>query len=363
VRTRSSIEGVVRPLISVLLALVVSSVIMMLTHYSPLIVFSSLISGAFGNLPNFGSTLVDFIPLAVMGVGLAFCFQSGLFNIGAEGQYWVGAFAATLVGVHFASLPLVIHVAFALLAGTVAGAAVAAVPGVLKAYRGAHEVITTMMLSYAAIEFGHYLVESGPLSQPGSIPQSYPFANSASLQPIIPTTQLSAAIFVALAAIVFGAWLLYRTRLGLGIQILGKNPKAARVAGLSVPVLTILGLSISGAFAGLAGGLQMVGVTHQLFDGFSDQFGFTAIVVALLARNNPWAVVPSAMLFAALYSGAQAMQITAGIPVELSFVIQGLIVFFVAADRLLDAAVRGKWLQRPQGPKPVKPALEAKEVG
>ena len=359
--SRPSFESFVRPLVSVVLALIVSSVIMLLTHYSPLLVFSSLISGAFGNLPNFGSTLVDFIPLAVMGVGLALCFQAGLFNIGAEGQYWVGAFAATLVGVHFASLPLVLHVTLALLAGIVAGAAFAAIPGLLKAYRGAHEVITTMMLSYAAIEFGHYLVENGPLSAPGAIPQSYPFANSASLQPIIATTQLSSTIFIALAAIVFGAWLLYRTRLGLGIRILGKNPKATRVSGLSVAGLTVIGLSISGAFAGLAGGLQMVGVTHQLLDGFSDQFGFTAIVVALLARNNPWAVIPSALLFAGLDSGAQAMQMTAGIPVELSYVIQGLIVFFVAADRLLDVAQRGRWLQRLV--KPGRSAADVKEVG
>lgn len=356
----SFLGGLLRPLISVVLALLASSVVMLLTHYSPLIVFGSLISGAFGNLPNFGSTLVDFIPLAVMGVGLAFCFQSGLFNIGAEGQYWVGAFAATVVGVHFAGLPLVLHVTLALLAGIVAGFVFAAIPGLLKAYRGAHEVITTMMLSYATVEFGHYLVESGPLSQPGAIPQSYPLALSAQLQPIIPTTQLSAAIFVAVLAIVFGAWLLYRTRLGLGIRILGKNPKAARVSGLSVPLLTVLGLGISGAFAGLAGGLQMVGVTHQLFDGFNDQFGFTAIVVALLARNNPWAVVPSALLFAGLYSGAQAMQMTAGIPVELSFVIQGLIVFFVAADRLLDIAARQGWLQRLRGA--ARPAADVKEV-
>ena len=359
--SRSVLQGLVRPVVSVVLALVVSSFIMALTHYAPLPVFSSLISGAFGNLPNFGSTLVDFIPLAVMGVGLAICFQSGLFNIGAEGQYWAGAFAATVVGVHFGSLPLILHVTFTLLAGILAGAAVAALPGVLKAYRGAHEVITTMMLSYASIEFGHYLVESGPLSQPGAIPQSYPFANSASLQPIIATTQLSSAIFIALVAIVFGAWLLYRTRLGLGIRILGKNPKAARVSGLSVAGLTVFGLTISGAFAGLAGGLQMIGVTHQLFDGFSDQFGFTAIVVALLARNNPWAVIPSAMLFAGLDSGAQAMQMTAGIPVELSYVIQGLIVFFVAADRLLDTAQLGRWLQRIR---PARPAtVDVKEVG
>jgi len=359
--SHSRVEGFVRPIVLVLLAFLVSSLIMVATHYSPILVFSSLISGAFGNLPNFGSTLVDFIPLAVIGAGLALCFQAGLFNIGAEGQFWMGAFAASIVAVRFAAMPIVLHIALTLLAGTLVGAVYALLPGLLKAYRGAHEVITTMMMSYAAIEFGHYLVESGPLSMPGAIPQGYPFAASASLQPIIATTQLSAAIFIGLGAIVAAAWLLYRTRLGLGIQILGKNPKAARVSGLSVPVLTVLGLVISGAFAGLAGGLQMVGVTHQLFDGFSDQFGFTAIVVALLARNNPWAVIPSGLLFAALDSGAQAMQMSAGIPVELSFVIQGLIVFFVAADRLLDVARRKNWLARLRGPR--VPALGVKEVG
>jgi len=164
--------------------------------------------------------------------------------------------------------------------------------------------------------------------------------------PAIP--YLALGLTVAAFVLLFGLWR-------------SKAERWSKLLRTTVVTGVVLGLVISGAFAGLAGGLQMVGVTHQLFDGFSDQFGFTAIVVALLARNNPWAVIPSGLLFAALDSGAQAMQMSAGIPVELSFVIQGLIVFFVAADRLLDVARRKNWLARLRGPR--VPAPGVKEVG
>jgi ABC-type uncharacterized transport system permease subunit len=328
--------GAVRPLLTILVALAVASILMKLTGYDPGTVLAALWSGAFGNVYNLAGTLVLFIPLVLMGVGVALGFQGGLFNIGAQGQYWMGAIAAAWAGIHFPTLPPWIHVPLALAVGTVAGGIYAIPPALLKAYRGAHEVITTMMLSYAAADFGHWLLERGPMQMPGIIPQSRPLAASAQLQPLVASTNLSAGIYVALAVVVVGAFLLYRTRFGFELRMLGRNPKATRVAGVSVPVVTVATLALSGLFAGLAGALQVVGVTHQLLDTFNEQYGYTAIVVALLARNNPWATIPAALLFAGLESGGGAMQMFANIPGTLADVIQGLIVLFVATDRMFD---------------------------
>lgn len=326
----------IRPVLTVALALAVSAVLALATGYSPVVVLAALWEGAFGNLVNLASTLVIFVPLALMGVGVALAFRAGFFNIGAEGQYWMGAIAATWLGIMGAGWPRAVHVLIVLAGAAAAGALYGLIPAVLKAYRGAHEVITTMMLSYVAVAFGHYLIEKGPLMMPGPVPESAPVAASATLPILVPTTELSWGLFFALAGVVAGAALLYRTRWGFSMQILGKNPRAARLAGLSVPMLTVGSLMVSAALAGLAGGLQIAGVSHQLFDSFANQYGYTAIVVALLARNNPWGVIPAALLFAGLQNGAGSMQMNANIPAQLAFVIQGLIVLFVATDRIFD---------------------------
>jgi simple sugar transport system permease protein len=306
------------------------------TGYAPWAVMKALFEGSFGNIYTFANTLVIFIPLALIGVGVAIGFKGGVFNIGGEGQYWMGGVTATWLGTIFARLATPLHLALVLAGATAAGLLFALLPALLKAYRGVHEVVTTLMLSYAAIYFAEYTIEAGgPLSQSPVTPQSAPLASTAVLAPIVPTTDLSATIFVACGGIVLGAWLLYRTRFGFALRVVGKNARAAQVAGISARRVTVLALCLSGAYAGLAGGLYIVGVSHQLLDSFVDQYGFTAIVVALLARNNPWAVVPAALLFAALETGGNVMQANANIPATLSDVIQGLIIMFVVADQLV----------------------------
>ncbi|MDA8193899.1 MAG: ABC transporter permease [Thermaerobacter sp.] len=343
-----------KPVVTVALALILSGLVGQLTGYPAVAVMSALWAGSVGNVSNFASTLVIFVPLVLMALGIALAFRGGLFNIGAQGQYWLGAIAAAWVGAWGGVWPPGLHLVAVLLAAVAAGGLYALVPGLLKAYRGAHEVITTMMLSYAAVEFGHYLIEKGPMMLPGSIPESPPIAASATLPILVPTTELSAGLFVALAGVGLVAWLIFRTRLGFEIAMLGKNPEATRLAGVSVRYLTVASLVIAGMLAGLAGGLQISGVSHQLFDSFANQYGYTAIVVALLARNNPWGIVPSAFLFAALQSGSGYMQMNANIPAQMAYVIQGIIVFMVAADRLFE------WLgKRAQGrvPRRMPPAI------
>lgn len=329
-----------KPLLTVVLGLVLSGLIGQVTGYPAVAVMSALWAGSVGNLSNLASTLVIFVPLSLTALGIAVAFRAGLFNIGAQGQYWMGAIAAAWVGTMGGPWPPGVHLIAVIAAAVIAGGLYALLPGLLKAYRGAHEVITTMMLSYAAVEFGHYLIEKGPLMLPGNIPESPPIRASATLPVLVPTTELSYALFFALGGVIVAAWLMSRTRLGFEIKMLGLNPKAARLAGVSVPGLTVAAMVIAGMFAGLAGGLEISGVSHQLFDSFANQYGYTAIVVALLARNNPWGIVPSAFLFAALQSGAGYMQMNANIPAQIAYVIQGTIVFMVAADRLFDWAAK-----------------------
>jgi ABC-type uncharacterized transport system permease subunit len=328
------------PLIAILLAFVVGGLLTLAFGHNPLAAYGALLSGAWGGSYAIAATLTNALPLMVIGLGVALAFQGGLFNIGASGQYWMGAIAAAWVGYSF-HLPVWIHLPLALLAGVVAGALWGSVvPGLAKAYRGANEVITTLMMTYVAVYLGHYLVEGGPMQAPGYTPQSPAVLPSALIPVLIPNTQLSWAIlFVPLLALV--VWFFfYRTVLGFALRVSGANPKAARYAGIQPVWMILLTLALSGGIAGLAGAVQVLGVDGRLFDSFDTNAGFTAIVVALLGRNDPWGVLLAALLFGMLASGANQMQIAAGVPVNLVEVIQGVIIFFVAAEGLLDYVAR-----------------------
>ncbi|MBE3556104.1 MAG: ABC transporter permease [Firmicutes bacterium] len=338
VRRWGAIGGVFFPVLSVLLALVVGSIVAAATGYNPLGTIGALVDGAFGDPTRIAATLSAAIPLMIVGLGVAVTFQAGLFNIGAEGQYWIGALAATYVG-YAISLPPILHILACFLAAMIAaGIWAGLIPGLAKAYRGANEVITTMMLSYVAIYLGQYLVESGPMKAPGTLPQSPIIAPSATL-PILVQPQFSAGIFVAIVAAAVLWWLFYRSSWGYQLRTIGRNPVAARYAGMSVARQYVLALGVSGMLAGLAGAAQILGVQHRIYDSFSSGYGYTAIAVALLGRNNPIGVVLAAILFGALTTGGQMMQINAGVDAQLANVIEGLIVFFVAAEAII------RWIQ------------------
>ena len=343
------------PLYAVITGLILGGVIMAVAKYNPFIAYAALYSGAFGNPTALGNTLAGAVPLILAGLGIAVAFRTGLFNIGAEGQYWMGAMAAVWVGYHFAKLPWILHVPLALGAAMLAGGLWGGViPGITKAFVGAHEVITTMMLSYIAILIAHFMVEKGPMMAPGYVPQSPAVTASATLPPILPSfflnSNLSYGFVIAVAAIVIVHIVLFHTTLGYRLRAVGFNARAARYAGMSVPLYTVLALGLSGVLAGLAGGAQMLGVDFQLTDTFQSGYGYTAIVVALLARNNPIGVFFASVFFSALSTGSQVMQIDAGVSGNMTNVITGIIIFFVAADRLY-----GYWTQkaRPRRPQSV----------
>lgn len=366
---KSALRGIGMPMLASIFAIVIGAVVVMLIGFNPLVVYGSLFSGAFGNLFNLSATLSASVPLIVIGLGIAISFRAGLFNIGADGQYWIGAMASVWVGYHFTTLPGWLHCLFALAAGMIAGGLWGGIiPGLTKSLFGAHEVITTMMMSYIGIFLVEYMIEEphAPMRQPGYIPQSPMVPANTQIAPlpfsqVFSQAQLSWGIVIAIAAAVVVWLLLQKTTFGFQVRSVGFNPRASRYAGVRVPLYTVLTLGISGVFAGLAGGLQMLGVDYQLTDSFTSQYGYTAIVVALLARNNPFGCIAAGIFFGALDIGGQNMQAVSGVPASLSSVLTGLIIFFVAAERLIPE-LRG-WYNRRRAARAPQGIQEGGKIG
>lgn len=299
-------------------------------------------------LTPISETLTYATPLVIVSIGVGIAFQTGLFNIGANGQAVIGGIAGAVVG-SMINLPTFIHLPFSLIGAILGGMVCGAVPGVLKAYTGAHEVIVTLMFNYVTYAFLLYAVLSTPFQQPG---QSNDIGRTldptAILSPLFgPSSGLrvSYGIFVAAAVVVFAWWLLDRSSLGFDFRVTGANPSAARASGINARYVIITVFLISGGLAGLAGYVQVASTTHYIDGGFligNAGIGFTAITVALLGRNRPMGIVWASLLFAALSVGGRNMQASTGIPLDLATVIQSAIVLFVATPVLVKEVFRLK---------------------
>lgn len=296
----------------------------------------ALADGSFGSWYAFGSgTLVRATPLILTGLAVALAFQAGVFNIGAEGQFLTGAAAASAVALSASGAPRWVLVPALLLAGSAAGAAWAWIAAELRARFQVLEVISTLMLNFVAAYLVSYLVR-GPLQEPTHIyPQTETFVLAAQLPRFGPTTRLHAGIAIACAACAICWWILRYTAAGFRVRVAGANPDAARSAGrIDVRRVTTRAFVVSGALAGLAGAIEVSGVTYALYENISPGFGYTAIAVALLARLDALAVLGTGMAFGALEAGATAMQRDAGVPsVVVSVVEAGVILILIAADR------------------------------
>lgn len=279
-------------------------------------------------------------PLLLAGLGVAMAFRSGLFNIGAQGQILIGGAAAGAVGFSL-PLPPVLHVVVAVLAAVVGGALWAAIAGVLKARTGAHEVITTIMLNYVAFYLVDYLLRTPVLGTGGSAyPVSRPLLPSAFLSNL-PGTTLNIGILLAIVAVVVAWWLLERSSTGYRLRAVGLNPEAARFGGISIARTTVLAMILSGALAGAAGAYQVLAGAHAGFaSNFDAGIGFTAITVALLGRSRPFGVAMAAVLFGILSAGGYTLQASQNVDVDIVYVLQSLIVLFIAAPPLIRAIFR-----------------------
>ncbi len=338
---------VIVPALSILLALLVASILIIsstligeekkLDLILPFVAYRSLIVGAFGNFKGIANMIVAASPLMLTGLAVGVGLKAGLFNIGATGQVLLGGFTAALVGSFVASSHPMIAIPAAMLGGMLAGALAGFIPGFLKAVTGAHEVVTTIMLN-ALVQ----LTVSGLVNDVFRVP-GFSFARTAPIGKAgligVGGTTLHPGVIFALICIPLSYWLLWRTTVGFEIRTVGANPTAARYAGISPRRMIILAMSLCGAFAGLAGAIeiQRLGYYPAVF---GTSIGFDGITVALLGRANPIGIMFAALLLGAMRAGAPLMQINARVPVEIIDVIQGVILIFLAAEILVRRIFR-----------------------
>jgi len=283
-------------------------------------------------------------PYIFAGLAVALGFQGGLFNIGVEGQYFVGGLISVFVGYGITGLPQIIHLPLALLAGMVGGALWGAIPGYLKAKTGAHEVINTIMMNYVAYRLAEFLLDvGGPMARGDGRPVSPEIQLSAFLPQFFPNRvdlRVNAGIFLALGVAWVVWWLLYKTTLGFEIRTVGKNPDAARYAGIRVPRIMVITMALSGALAGLSASTDILGVLRFMPNAFFSGYGFDAIALALLGNSHPAGVVLASLLFGAIGAGARNMQGIAHVPIDITSILQGLIIVFVAAPEIIRMLYR-----------------------
>ena len=354
-RLLSAVQGLLIPTLSVFTAILVGSILILLNGRDPITAFEGLFEGAFLEPRGLLATFRNMTPLILSGLSVAFAFKSGLFNIGAQGQLIIASVVAAWVGFSVEGLPPVLHVTLAMVAAALAGALWGAIPGALKAYADAHEVITTIMFNYIAMQLAGWLISTGsadgtikpgPLSNPESmdaIPRTPDILSSAEL-PIVytvpPNFDLHIGVFIAIVATVAIWFLLYKTTFGFQLRMVGLSATAAQYAGINVKRNMILTMAIAGLLAGMAGGIQTLGVNHGYEGNQSLALGFDGITVAFLAGNNPIGVNFSAFLFGAMDAGTTRMSRNAGVAKVLIQVIQALILMFVAADQIIRRLYR-----------------------
>lgn len=327
-------------LLRMALALVIAGLILYVSGYSPLKAYRAMIWGAIGNWSGIALSLVQATPLILTGLAVAFANNCGVFNIGAEGQLYLGAMAAGVIGAYLPPLPHYLHLFLALLGGALFGGLWAAIAAWLKVKANANEVIITIMLNSIGILFCSYLANytfkaSGPVAQTPEI------KSTAALSRLSTATQLSSAIFLGLALVVLVWFVLYRTKFGYEVRVVGANPRAAAAAGINVAQKITAALFISGMLAGLGGAGQVLGLHGRFIDGFSPGYGFDGIAVAILGGNSPIGVLFSALLFGLMRAGGMVLDRTTNIPVDFVLIIQAVIIVLVAAPEIFKALKGG----------------------
>ena len=312
------------------------------------VAYKALFVGAFGSIYGLSETLFAATPLILAGVAVALGFRAGMFNIGANGQMLIGGMAAMWVGLHV-TLPSVLHIPLALVAAVLGGAAWAGIAGLLKARTGAHEVITTIMLNFIAFFLVEFLLRIPVFQEPGrNNPVSEKLPPPAQFPEIFGSDyRVTIGLLIAIAAVVFVNWLLFRSSLGFEFRAVGFNPDASRYAGMNVVWLYLGVMSISGGLAGVAGANQVMGLPpYQATPVFAGTIGFDAIALALLGRSHPVGVLWAGLLLGALKAGGRAMQAAAQIPLDLVVVMQALIIVFIAAPELVRVIFRVKPMEK-----------------
>ena len=339
------------PALALVLALLVGAIVMLLFGDNPIQAYKGLFEGAFGSARAWDRTLLKMTPALLTGLSVAVAFKAGLFNIGASGQFLMGSVFSVAVGVNFEGLPPLAHVTLALAAGVLGGVLWGAIPGALKVFTGAHEVITTIMLNYIASLFAGWTVYAGgtqgqtpgPLwdRTAGAISETADIFASAKLPLLFAAPyRVHWGVVIALITTVVMWWLLYKTTVGFEIRTVGQNAKAAKYAGIRVGWTIIFTMMLAGGLAGLAGAIETLGLNFKFAPEFGGGVGFDGITVALLGQTNPFGVAAAAFLFGAMDAGSATMQFQSGVAADIILVIQAVILAFVAAPTIIRTIFR-----------------------
>ncbi len=322
------------PIVAIVFALVAGAIIIGALGNNVLQAYTALWQGAFGSVRSFSQTLLAATPLMFTAMAFAMANRCGMFNLGGEGQFYIGAIMGAWVGFALKGLPAFIHIPLVILAGALGGLLVGMIPAILKAKRGVNEVIVCIMMNYIGINITNYLVNTnGPLRQGSTLPATPMVQPAAKMAEMIPGTRLTGGFIVAgLCAILFYVFV-WKTRAGYKIRAVGYNPLAAECGGVKTLRYAVLAMMLAGAFAGIGGAVEISGVHGRFYGNFSPGYGFEGVAVSMLGGNHPFGILLSALLFGALKTGAMAMQIQAGTNAELVKVLQALVIFFIA----------GKW--------------------
>ena len=329
------------PLLAVPVAFLIGAMMLLALGANPLEAYGAMITGAFGDVSGLTQTLVKATPLLLVGLGVCIAFRGGVINIGGEGQIIVGALAATAVAVGFKEWPGLALLPLCMLAGVLAGAMWGGVPGILKARLGVNEILSTVMMNAIAVQLSNYLLR-GPMIDPKEIEAGTRIAQSALLPRsvwlarLVPQTLLhsGAIIAVVLAVVVF--IFLWRTTIGYRIRAVGLNRDAAKYAGIKVPFYQALSLILGGAFAGLAGAIEVMGVQHRMMENLASGYGFSGIVAALFGSLHPLGSIPASILFGGLLVGADKMQRAVQVPSALIDTLLGLVVLLVVGSQVIS---------------------------
>ena len=335
--------GPLVPFLAALAAFLVGGIMLLALGVNPITAYQAMIEGAFGSPNALADTIVKATPLLFVGVGITVAFRGGMINIGGEGQMILGGLAATTAALALPDWPSWAIIPFCLILGFLAGAFWGLIPGALKAYMNVNEILTTIMLNAIAVQLMNYLLR-GPLMDPvqienGSfIPQTARFSVAADLPRLIPT-RLHAGTLLAIVAAILIWVLLWRTTIGFRIRAVGLSPAAARRAGIHVKWYGMLAMIISGAMAGLAGAVQVLGVNHRMFTdgtatGFTGGAGFNGIVAALFGQLHPIGTIPASFFFGSMIVGANQMQRAVQVSSSLIVALNGLLVIFVVSSEI-----------------------------
>lgn len=327
------------PMIAVAGALGVGALLLAMLGVDPLQAYGALFNGALGNVSGITQTLTKATPLLLVGLGICIAFRGGVINIGGEGQIILGALSASALAIGFSDWPGWLLLPLTMIVGALAGLIWGGIPGLLKARMGVNEILSTVMMNQIALQLMNFLLR-GPMLDPAqiaagtNIPQSAALPEVVWLTRLVPRTLFHSGAILAVILAIAVYFLLWRTTIGYRIRAVGQNPHASRYAGIPVSRYVFLSMALSGAFCGLAGAVEVMGVHHRMIEGMSGGYGFSGIVAALFGKLHPLGAIPASALFGSLLVGADKMQRSVQVPSSLIVALQGLVVLFVVASDL-----------------------------